>query len=341
MGLAVLLGAFVLLWVASLSQSGGAQLQTFLARLDPQQESLQRMRASYVWISIWAPLWMLHYVFLYAVTLVGVVRLRNALSPDLRFFAIGLPLIGMLSFPVSYLMLEKMKLAVTPQLQPLRAVLFVTVTAALLAGIAACVAVRERRYWEAIPWLILAYLIPANNRVSELPSPNRILVVVSLTGLALGALWAESRRRNWAAAATACAAVAAFFVIPICGKVTNYPALHNAALEELCAWARLSTPKSAVFLFPDAGRELHPGVFRAEALRAVYVDWKSGGQVNYFKDFGEQWWSRWQDVMAKPGDPSNLASRGIDFIVLKSERKMAAQSPAFENSRFVVYTTHP
>ena len=337
-GLAALLGAFVLLWIASLSQSGGAQVQTFLARLDPQQESLQRMRASYVWISIWAPLWMLHYVFLYAVTLVGVSRLRNVLSPDLRFFAIGLPLVGMLSFPVSYLMLEKMKLALTPQLQPLRAVLFITVTAALLAGIAACVAVRENRYWEAIPWLALAYLIPANNRVSELPSPNRILLVLALAGMALGALWADYRRRNWVVAV---AAVAAFFVIPIYGKVTNYPALHNAELDELCAWALSSTPKTAVFLFPDAGRELQPGVFRAEALRTVYVDWKSGGQVNYFKDFGEQWWSRWQDVMAKPADPSKLASRGIDFMVLKSEHKLGGRVPAFENSRFAVYTTAP
>jgi len=129
--------------------------------------------------------------------------------------------------------------------------------------------------------------------------------VLALAGLALGALWAENRRRSWAVVV---ASVAAFFVIPIYGKVTNYPALHIAVLDELCAWARLSAPKSAVFLFPDAGRELQPGVFRAEALRTVYVDWKSGGQVNYFKDFGEQWWSRWQDVMAKPGDPSKLAA---------------------------------
>src|SRR2546429_2685341 len=165
---------------------------------------------------------------------------------------------------------------------------------------------------------------------------NRIVVVLGLAGLALGALWADNQRRNWAVVV---AAVAAFFVIPICGKVTNYPVLHNAALDELCTWARSSTPKSAVFLFPDAGRELHPGVFRAEALRTVYVDWKSGGQVNYFKDFGEQWWSRWQDVMAKPADPAKLASRGIDFMVLKSEHTMGGRTPVFENSRFVAYKT--
>jgi Domain of unknown function (DUF6798) len=342
-GLAVLLGALVLLWIASRAQSGGVQVQTFLARLDPSQESLQRMRASYNWISIWAPLWLLHYVFLYAVTLVGVTRLRNELSPSLRFFAHGLPLIGILSVPVSYLMLEQMKLALTPQLQPMRALLFITVMAALLAGIAACVAVREHRYWEAMVWLILAYLIPANNRVLELPSPNRVVVVLALAALAFAAIWADTKRRNWAAATLAAAALAAFFVIPIYGKVTNYPTLHSPELEELYEWARSETPKSSVFLFPDAGRDLYPGVFRAEALRAVYVDWKAGGQVNYFKDFGEQWWSRWQEVTAKPftvGVADRLAGRDVDFIVLKSGGAMAGHSPAFENSRFAVYALH-
>jgi hypothetical protein len=163
--------------------------------------------------------------------------------------------------------------------------------------------------------------------------------------LALAALWADNRGRNWSGAAVAVAAVAAFFVIPVYGKMINYAALHNTALDELSAWARSSTPKSTVFLFPEAGRDLQPGVFRAEALRTVYVDWKSGGQVNYFKDFGEQWLTRWQDLMAKPlagSDFSGFASRGIDFIVLKSDRKMAGHSPAYENSGFAVYATrHP
>jgi hypothetical protein len=240
----------------------------------------------------------------------------------------------MLSVPISYLTLEKMKLAVIPQIQPLRALLFVTVLAALLAAIAACLAVQRRRYWEAIPWFIVAYLIPVNTNTMQLPPANRILVVLALAGLALLSL------RHWAL--TAVAAVVAFFVIPLYGKVINYPPLHSAALAELSQWARTSTPKSAVFLFPDANRELYPGIFRAEALRSVYVDWKAGGQVNYFKDFGEQWWSRWQDVMAKPFEPSDcakFAELGIDYIVLKPEHKLPGRTPAFENSGYLAYPT--
>ena len=339
-GLAILCGASILLWIASWVQGGGMQVQTFFARLDPQQESLQRMRASYNWISIWAPQWTAHYLFLYGATIAALARLRKTLTPEMRWFAIGLPLLGILSMPASYLLLERMKLAVVPQFQPMRAVLFITVMAALLAAIAACVAVRAGRFGEAVLWLLLAYLIPTNNRVLELPSLNRVLVVCGLSGLALAAIRADDRRPSWAWAITGVAAVAPFFAIPVYGKVTNYAALHNAALAELCAWGRSSTPPSAVFLFPDAKQELYPGVFRAEALRSVYVDWKAGGQVNYFRDFGEQWWSRWQDVMVRPfeaADCVRYAGLGIDFIVLKAEHRMTGVAPVFENSRFVVY----
>src|SRR5262249_2997481 len=116
-GFAPLTVALVLLWIASRGQSGGAQVETFLSRLDPNQESLQRMRASYNWISVWARAWLGHYLFLYAVTLAATVRLRNRLSPEMRLFALGLPLIGILSLPLSWLMLEKMRLALTAQLQ--------------------------------------------------------------------------------------------------------------------------------------------------------------------------------------------------------------------------------
>ena len=45
-GLAVLLGALVLLWIASRTQSGGAQVETFLARLDAGRRNLQRASAT-------------------------------------------------------------------------------------------------------------------------------------------------------------------------------------------------------------------------------------------------------------------------------------------------------
>jgi hypothetical protein len=70
------------------------------------------------------------------------------------------------------------------------------------------------------------------------------------------------------------------------------------------------------------------------------VDWKAGGQVNFFKGLGEEWWSRWQRTMAAPFDPNRLASYrelGIDYVVLGAQNRIAALTPRFQNSAFVVY----
>ena len=88
------------------------------------------------------------------------------------------------------------------------------------------------------------------------------------------------------------------FLIPGFGKLENYPRLHTPELDELARWAHVSTPKDAVFVFPEAGKGLEPGIFRAKALRAVYVDWKGGSQMNVLKGLGEEWWRRWQAAMA-------------------------------------------
>jgi hypothetical protein len=121
--------------------------------------------------------------------------------------------------------------------------------------------------------------------------------------------------------------------------VVNYPRLHTAELAQLSEWARSSTPQDSVFLFPDAGHAVYPGIFRSEALRAVYVDWKGGGQVNYLKDFGDQWWFRWQQTMANGfhlAEIPKYGGLGIDYVVLRPQNHLP-RPPAFENAKYAVY----
>ena len=126
--------------------------------------------------------------------------------------------------------------------------------------------------------------------------------------------------------------------MPWVGGVVNYPRLHTNELALLSEWARTNTPKDAVFLFADAGRSLDPGVFRAEALRAVYVDWKGGGQVNYLNEFGEQWWFRWQQTVGRPVDLARYEGFGVRYVVLQRAHRL--ERPAeYENGRYVVYRT--
>jgi uncharacterized protein DUF6798 len=336
-----LAAACIVLAIAARFQQGASEAQLFLSRISPSLEALQRLRAPYAWISEWWRDWLPHYLVLYAASLVAYTRLRKNALPGLRFFLIGLPLVGILSVPASYLLLEKIKWILLPQLQPMRALLFVTVIAEFSAAAAGIVAAQARRYLEALAWFALVYLVPLNTTVTVMPSWNRALAATLLATGAVLAARAESRNFRWSAAAMAGVAMAAFFLVPTLGGVSTHPHLHTPDLAQLSAWARTSTPPDAVFLFADAGKQLQPGIFRSEALRAVYVDWKGGGQVNYLADLGALWWTRWQQVLAAPFDSSNVSrysALGIDYIVLSPHNRLPDRGPVFENTGYLVYS---
>ncbi|MEX2264577.1 MAG: DUF6798 domain-containing protein [Bryobacteraceae bacterium] len=334
-----LLGAVVVLLAASRMQEGPAEAQRFLATLDPLQEKLQRLRASYVWVSVWGPNWAAHYILLWLISLLALWRQRATVSHELRLFLLGLPAIGLLSMPVSLLLLERWKWAFIPQFQPLRAVLFITVVAALLAAVAGVKAAARGGYFEGIAWFLLAYLIPVQARLTQTPPARRLLVALALASLAVLAVLVQARfKRNGALAA---AALAAFFVFPGIGQVRNYPSLETPALQQLSLWARDATRADAMFLFPKSDRSLDPGIFRARSLRAVYVDWKGGGQVNYIRELGEEWWARWGQSMETPLEPQQYAGLGIDYLVTPRDKPLDGASQVYGNDVYLVYRVTP
>jgi len=364
-GLAPLALGTLLLLALSRWQPGVSEAPMLFSRLDPELERLQRWRAPYNWIGTWDVAWIRQHVLLWLVSLAAFWRLRRlgAFRPpqgapaesaqawpilDLEFFLLGLPLAGLLSMPLGYLLLDRMKWALIAQLQPARNLLFVVALAGLLAAAAAARAAERGRWWESVLWLLPVFAIPAHTRLLQLGPPDfsdplsrrRAWLVAGLAMLTALALYAGALRRAWAWPLWAAALALPFFAIPGYGKVRNYPNLHSRELEELSAWARTSTPPDAVFLFPDAGRELFPGIFRARALRAVYVDWKSGGQVNFLKGFAAEWSKRWSAAMEGGFRTAKLptyAAQGADYVVLRRPRRLPAGRPVFENSRFSVY----
>ncbi len=335
-----LAAACLILAIAAYFQEGAHEAQLFFSRISPSLEKLQRLRAPYAWISGWWRDGLPYYLALYAASVLAYARLRARTPPGLRYFLIGLPLAGILSMPVSYLLLEKMKWVLLPQVQPMRALLFVTVIAEFSAAAAGIVAAEMHRYLEAFAWFALVYLIPLNIGITRVDTWSRAWVAALLATCAALAAFADARKFRWSGAALAGVAIAGFFLIPRLGGVQEYPRLHTPELAQLSAWARASTPPDAVFLFADAGRQLEPGIFRSQALRAIYVDWKGGGQVNYLPDLGAQWWARWQQAMAAPFDPRNVARYrplGIDYIVLSPRNRLPDRAPVFENARYLVY----
>jgi hypothetical protein len=323
--------------VIAILQPFGADRQVMLGRIPPALEQIQKYRGAYNWISLWPAGWLWQYPLLAALALAAWRRLRSWMTPEARFLSASLVVYGLAMLPLQWLLLDVGKWVLMPQFQPARAVLWVAVMAEMLGLAAGWKAVREGRRLEAGAWLVAAFLLPAAGAaplVELWKYPERLAAALAAAALAFaGARWPR---------AAAVGAMAAFLVIPRVGRLELYPQLHSAELDELAAWARASTDKDDVFLFADAGRRLEPGIFRAKALRALYVDWKSGGQANLLRDYGYEWKRRWEAVHeARPPllPLESYARLGVDWVVVTRAQAPPDAAPAYQNARWAVFRT--
>jgi hypothetical protein len=310
-------GAILILLVASRLQAGVRIEQPLFGVVAPELETLQRMRASYNWVGMWIGQLWLHYAAVFAIAIAAWFRIRTKLTGMMEWLLGGLPVIGVCSLGVSYLWMDQWKWSLMPQLQPARAILWTTFSAVVSCSIAAA---HARSWAERIAWMIAPFSIVVLTRPMHPADP-----LLWTLALALAAVFAFALRANstWFAAA---AVIAAMFAIPGIGRVRNYPALHSADLDALSRWARTTTPPDSLFHFPDAGRELYPGIFRARALRGVWVDWKGGGQVNFVETLAYEWWRRWSTQGAYRPPPGA-------YIVQKGT---SCAQPVFQNASYCV-----
>jgi hypothetical protein len=289
------------------------------------------MRAAYSFVSTWATYQWINFTIQSVIAAVAFFRLRKSIQPPLRDFLWGLPVIGLLSLPFSWLLLEQEHWALIPQWQPARAILFVSLMAALLSAAAA---MKASNFAERLLWLTSAFLMPIQHAfVGRELHYRPFLLAVALAG-ATAVLYSIRKET------IVLAALIPFFAIPQSKLVENYPHIETTDLRALADWGRTSTPEPSLFLFPDSKTGLDPGIFRARSLRGLYVDWKSGGQVNYFPGFAREWWTRWVATgsgrwSVRPEDLSRL--NGVDFVVLK--KPIDGVVPVFQNAGYAVYAT--
>lgn len=311
-------GAVLILLVASKFQAGVRLEQDFFSRVSPDVEKLQRMRASYVFVGMWFGQYWPHHLFLTAAALGAWWRIGNRLEGFGQFLMLVLPLLGVFSLLVSYLAMDVMGWGLMPQLQPARAILWTTFAAVVSCAIAAGVA---DGVWERALWLLLPLAVTIQMRPLDLLWPSTPVLWQHLGLVVFLAIFGAVAMRL-GAWAPGLVVVGAMFLIPNAGGVRNYPAAHSAELDGLSQWARATTPIESVFHFPDAGKELYPGIFRAKAERAVWVDWKGGGQVNFMEPLAREWWKRWSALPAGTGD----------FIVRKAGR--CGGAALYANAKF-------
>ena len=186
--------------------------------------------------------------------------------------------------------------------------------AILLASIAAIQAASEIAIWSRSLFFIVPLAMAATewDTAKLLERDRRSWLPVSR----LPVYWSRKASDTLGRWLAARAAIVPFFVL--LGRRTELCAeLIRPRLDELAHWARANTSKDAVFQFGDAERRPEPGIFRARAKRALYVDWKTGGQVNFLRR--SRLWARALGAMTRQQPIEEYRKRGIDYVVLQTQ----------------------
>lgn len=337
---------FVLLTLAAF-QAGEHESQPLFSIIPFDLIPLLRYRGTYNWVDLWKPDWLWQYLLLGVFATGAWLRLRREITKELSALSATLLLYGMLSIPLSWLVLNHMSWSMMPQFQPARAVIFVCVFAITLGGAAAWSAARHGRWLESAAWLLPVFALPAHRPALDLfTQVFADPVVQRRVPLAIGLALAAALAARWqkTAGAALLVPVAAAFLIPGVGQLRNHSNLHSPELTALSEWAAARTQPDAMFHFADAGHATAPGIFRAEAVRALYVDWKGGGQVNQNWTFAREWQSRWNWTReARPPllPAEDYASAGIDYIVVGRRNGLPGLQPVYSNASWQVFDIRP
>jgi hypothetical protein len=390
--------AALLLTIVALGSSPGEQSRYFLSFIDKPWEVLLKSRTPYVFVSEW------NRCDFYLLSMAGLVlwfawrRCQPVESQLLRSFVLVTVLWGSIMVPVSWVLLDQFKLAILPQLQPARALIFMVAFTAVFSwvatwkGLVADPLKLENHLWMIsslffaldrtlllLLWPLLSLEILKHSLLEKASSPDwrrwiqgssllaQLLFVALIAAtkpcnlelfswttaqemsfvlalsLALGVLLARrSVSPGWAYPSLLILIVLLFVALP---HVFKKPAgaRDRSEIRELADWAKSATPVDAVFLLPDAGRDKATGVFRFYAGRAVFVDWKSGGQVNFSRSFAIEWGRRWDDTMERPlslAKVRELAENGVDYLVTEKPHSIPSLELAYETRTFYVYRLH-
>jgi uncharacterized protein DUF6798 len=390
--------ATLLLTIVALGSSPREQSRHFLSFIDPQWEVLLKLRTPYVFVSEWN-----RYDF-YLLSCGGLVlwlawrRCRPVKSWPLKNFVRATVLWASMMVPVSWVLLDHFKLALFPQLQPARALIFMVVFMLIFSwtttwkGLTAEPLKLENHLWVfsslffaldrtllLVLWPLLGLEVLKNSLLEKTPSHDwrrwirvsgllvelLLVVLVAATkpcGLellswptaregafafalsaGLGALLARRRLPPKLAYSSLLILTVLFFVaLPsVFRKPAGTP--DRSEIRNLADWAKSVTPVDAVFLFPDVGRDKSPGVFRFFASRAVFVDWKSGGQVNFSRSFAMEWGKRWKNTMERSPSQTeiqDLEQKKINYVVTQKPHSILRLKLVRETRTFYVYRTH-
>jgi hypothetical protein len=390
---AFLVAAVLLLAIVAFCSSPGEQTRYFLRLIDPPWEKLLRLRVPYVFVSEWSALDRCLLLWAVVILCLAYWRCRPVIPWVLIRFVVVTGFWAAIMVLASWVFLDRFKLAVFPQLQPARALIFMVVSTLILSwtvavkGLESYPLKAENHLWALsglffaldrtllfVLWPLLSLEVLKNLVLErDLFSDRRnwirrlcywtqlclVIYVVLVRPFGLEFLsWRTAKEVGLAVllnlglgiVATgewisrplhrgSMLIVTALFFLALSGALPKPAgAPDRSEIRDLAEWARKTTPVDSVFLFPDADRDKSPGVFRYYANRAVYVDWKSGGQINFSRAFAIEWWERWKSTMEKrPAKVLELSPNAFNFVVTQEPLSSLAPKLVYKSQTLHVY----
>jgi hypothetical protein len=334
--------ALLLANLAQLQPAAGGEPP--FARLSWQEAAFQRAQTPYLYVSLWSAGDVYQFLALYVFAFWAAVRVWPLLPRRFLWLVLGAGLCGLLSIPLSYLLLDQNHLAWAARLRLPQTLLFTALAGATLFGLAGMRAILHHHTWEALGWFTLLFALPVSTglfdilRIVNVERASQFAIACGLAALLAGLLLGFAT--GPARFLTLAAPVLAIFALAQVPGLHSPPIPFRQSVGNLAAWADGSTWGSSIFLFADADKATYPGVFRAQSRHGLWVDWKSREGVAYSETAAMRWQERWQRAMKDGFSPSRLESilpLPIDYYVLKRQNQLIGVRYAFVNQDFVVY----
>ena len=322
------------LLLANLAQlQPGTAAQPLLTRVSASLGLFQRTYMPQIYVSEWpaGEVWQTLALFVFG--LWAAARCWTLLTGCFRWLMIGTGICGVLSIPVSYLLLDQGRFAWAARTQPTRVLLYVVAGSGVLFGLAGMRAMLQRAVGESLGWFFLLFTLPASQGIFSLRLAQGALALALaalLTGLLLF-LAAKPARF-----ATLAAPVVAALALAHTPGLRAAPIPLRSTMPEMARWADSSTWGSSIFLFADAGRAGYPGVFRAQSRHGLWVDWDSARGVAFSETAAARWQERWSSTMQNGFTAAHLEGMlalPIDYYVLRAEHKLDGPRRSFFRRR--------
>ncbi len=182
----VLLVFLLLLGNLAQLQPGTPDAQPLFSRFSQQIAAIEKFRTPEVWISLWSAKYIYFYQAIFVIGIWATTRIWPALNRQTKWLFTVLPFLGILSLPLSGLLVEHYRWAAALRTQPMQILIYTAALAWLACGIAAVRALMQRAKGEALAWSVLCLFMLAPG-ISRWPAKKADPAIAEL------ASWAEER----------------------------------------------------------------------------------------------------------------------------------------------------